>query len=143
VLHSSRVYCVFFLFFFCPSFLFFSEFSVRKGTVIGKGSGNLQRAQNQLKPSAMSTSERNLSDGFQNIRKFETMFSLQRSVVNRARDMMALYEKKKEKTLHGARTDAFALAVIFAAMNQRGQGRSFKVSLFLVFAFVCCYLNWY
>ncbi len=96
--------------------------------MIGKGTGNLQRAQNQLKPAAMSTSERNLEEGFANLRRFETMLSLQRSVVNRARDLMALFEKRK--TAGGTRSEGFALAVIFAAMNHSGQGRSFKVILF-------------
>jgi transcription initiation factor TFIIIB Brf1 subunit/transcription initiation factor TFIIB len=35
--------------------------------------------------------------------------------------------KKQEKSMHGTRSEAFALAVIFAAMNHAGQGRSFKV----------------
>ncbi len=96
------------------------------GTVIGKGTGNLQRTQNRLKPSAMSTAERNLADGFQNIRTYETMFSLPRLVVNTSRDLMAEYEKKKDKTMHGARSDAFALAVVFLAMSMHSTGKTLK-----------------
>jgi transcription initiation factor TFIIIB Brf1 subunit/transcription initiation factor TFIIB len=74
----------------------------------------------------MSTSERNLNDGFHNIRTYETMFSLPRLVVNSSRDLMAEYEKKKDKTMHGARSEAFALAVVFLAMSMHGTGKTLK-----------------
>ncbi len=74
----------------------------------------------------MSTSERNLNDGFHNIRTYETMFALPRLVVNSSRDLMAEYEKKKDKTMHGARSDAFALAVVFLAMSMHGTGKTLK-----------------
>jgi hypothetical protein len=77
--------------------------------VIGKGTGNLQRAQNHLKPAAMTTRERNLEEGFSNLRKYENMFSLQRSIVNRARDLMALYEEKKVWRKFGFGEDLFDL----------------------------------
>jgi transcription initiation factor TFIIB len=97
-----------------------------QSTVIGKGTGNLQRAQNRLKPSAMSTKERNLSDGFQNLRTYETMFQLPKNVINTARDLMVEYDKKKDKTMHGARSPAFALAIVYFAMNLHKMGRTIK-----------------
>ena len=74
----------------------------------------------------MSTRERNLSDGFQNIRKFETMLQLPKKVVNLARDLMAQYDEKKEKTMQGARSDAFALAMIFFSGQMHGMGKPMK-----------------
>lgn len=97
-----------------------------QSTVIGTGRGKLQQAQNRLNPASMSTLERNLTGGFQNLRTFETMFSLPRSVINTSRDMMAQYEKKKDKTLHGARSEAFALGIIFLAMTHHNMGRPLK-----------------
>ena len=94
--------------------------------MIGKGTGNLQRAQNRLKPSAMSTRERNLSDGFQNVRKFETMLNLPKKVINTARDLMAQFEDKKAKTTQGTRSEAFALAILYFAGGVHGMGKPIK-----------------
>ncbi len=74
----------------------------------------------------MSTQERNLNDGFHNIRHFETMFSLPRSVVHTAKDLMVEFEKKKAKTVQGARSEAFAVAVLYFAMNMHQVGKTIK-----------------
>jgi hypothetical protein len=56
------------------------------------------RKQNTTKPQQNSCKqERNLNDGFHNLRHYENMFQLSRSVVYTAKHLMVEFEKAKKK----------------------------------------------
>jgi transcription initiation factor TFIIIB Brf1 subunit/transcription initiation factor TFIIB len=85
----------------------------------GTGNNNkLQRTQNMVESAAVVTKERNLADGFQNIKHFENLFSLPRIVVNSCRDLMSAFNQKQDKKVHGVRSEAFALAVVYLGKNK-------------------------
>jgi transcription initiation factor TFIIIB Brf1 subunit/transcription initiation factor TFIIB len=94
----------------------------------GTGNNNkLQRTQNMVESAAVVTKERNLADGFQNIYKhFENLFSLPRIVVNSCRDLMSAFNQKQDKKVHGVRSEAFALAVVYLASTIHSLGKTIK-----------------
>ncbi len=94
--------------------------------MIGKGKGTLQHAQTALEAAARVTKERNLVDGFRNVKQFENMFALPRIVVDSARDLMTAFNNKQEKKVHGVRSEAFALAVVHLASNMHSLGKPIK-----------------
>jgi transcription initiation factor TFIIIB Brf1 subunit/transcription initiation factor TFIIB len=72
------------------------------------------------------TKERNLADGFRNVKHFENMFMLPRIVVDTARDLLTAFNNKQEKKVHGVRSEAFALAVVYLASNMQSVGKTIK-----------------
>lgn len=74
----------------------------------------------------MSTRQRNLDGGFANVRKFAAALDLPQKVINAARDLMALYDERKEKTMQGARSEEFAIAMLFIALKSHAMERSPK-----------------
>jgi transcription initiation factor TFIIIB Brf1 subunit/transcription initiation factor TFIIB len=91
-----------------------------------EGRGILQHAQTKLEAAARVTKERNLADGFRNVKHFENMFMRPRIVVDTARDLLTAFNNKQEKKVHGVRSDAFALAVVYLSSNVHSLGKTIK-----------------
>jgi transcription initiation factor TFIIIB Brf1 subunit/transcription initiation factor TFIIB len=98
----------------------------RIGKTSSSNTNKLQRTQNVVELAAVVTKERNLADGFRNVTQFENLLMLPRTVVNSARDLMTAFNQKQDKKVHGVRSEAFALAVVYLASTLHSLGKTIK-----------------